>query len=349
MSRFLKRQIDMFIRQIKDFHTQLKTDRLKVSTVKPVKSKRIVTLEELVGLDDIKRQLRIAMVSAKRQDKVLGHILLLGPGGTGKTTVARAIGDEMGYLFREIEGSSVISRKELFTSVELFSNQAQYSGIPLLFFIDELHQLKGLQEYMYSIMDEGILRTKVGPIELCKLTLVGATTREDGLDSRSFKGRFEHVWRIDRYSIHSLKMICMLTVKSIGLTDLEVDALTEISKRYHGLPRRAVKLTARVADMCYSKGDSKLTRKHAMDMFNLLGLDDEGLDKWHRNYLSLLMAMNGKPCGLNGLASGLGLPQQDIEDVIEPDLLIKRFVQMTPRGRILTDSGHRHLALVGMI
>jgi len=357
MTKFLKQQIDSLARQIEQFKTQREIYQVneEISRLKSqdtpifLDKRKVLTLKDIIGLDDIKQQLHIAMVAAKRQSKILGHILLLGPGGTGKTTMARAIGNEMGYLFREIEGSSVVSRKELFASIQLFSGQANSADIPLLLFIDEVHQLKGLQEHMYSIMDERTLKTKEGPVQLCKLALVGATTREDALDSRSFRDRFEHVWRIDRYSIHVLKMICMFTVKTSGLTDWDVDALTEISKRSHGLPRKAVKLTTRVADMCYSKGGKRLTKKHAMDMFHLLGLDDEGLDKWHRQYLSFLMSMSGKPCGLNGLASGLGLPSQEIEDVIESDLLAKRMVQMTPHGRILTDIGHRHLALVGMI
>lgn len=317
--------------------------------IEEVNGHDFIPIRSLIGIPDVKEHLQVAMKSARIQGVPLGHILLLGPGGTGKTTIARSIGGEMGYLFHEIEGSSVSTRRQLFDSIIAFSDEAKEKNLNLLLFIDECHQLGKLQEYLYAPMDECLLKTSLRKVPISPLTLVAATTRSDLLDSRSFRSRFQYVWTLERYSEYDLAHIARLEFWRRGLRNWDVDVLREIARRSFGLPRKAVKLASQVADVYFSEKADYCSLIHARRMFEILGVDDEGLNSVHQNYLQILQSRNGKPCGAKALAAMLGRPQQEVEGPIEEELFSKGFVQTTPRGRVLTDSGHKHLACQGLL
>lgn len=301
-------------------------------------------LKEFVGQESIKDSLTIFMQAAKKRDEPLEHVLLHGPPGIGKTTLAHIIGKEMGVGVRVTSGPAIEKAGDLgaiLTNLE--------DGDVL--FIDEIHRLnRVIEEVLYPAMEEYALDIVVGKgpsartlrLDLPKFTLVGATTRMNLLSS-PLRDRFGTVFRLDFYSNDDIEKIIKRSAKILGVS-IDSGALTAIAARSRRTPRVANRLLKRVRDFAQVKGDGKITKELAMDALKQLSIDEAGLDDIDRKILNLIIdKYGGGPVGLNTIAAAIAEEQSTLEDVYEPYLMQMGFLARTARGRVVTASGYQHL------
>ncbi|MGE0251393.1 MAG: Holliday junction branch migration DNA helicase RuvB [Dongiaceae bacterium] len=304
------------------------------------------TLSDFVGQKTLCDNLQIFVKAASARKESLDHVLLHGPPGLGKTTLAQIVAKEMGVNFRATSGPMITKAGDL---AAILTNLQPHDVL----FIDEIHRLnKMVEEMLYPAMEDFHLDLIIGEgpaarsvrIDLPKFTLIGATTRT-GLLSNPLRDRFGIPLRVDFYDVADLTKIVSRAAKLLGLT-MQADGANEIAKRARGTPRIAVRLLRRVRDIASVKKARSIDAGLANEALLKLEVDAHGLDAMDRRYLkSLAEQYGGGPVGIETLSAFLGEQRDVIEDVIEPFLLQQGLVQRTPRGRILSDSGYKYLNL----
>jgi len=298
-----------------------------------------------IGQQTAKENLQIAITSAKQRESVVDHVLLYGPPGLGKTSLAHLIAIEMGGNFRITSGPTLTKVGD----VAAILTGLQEGDI---LFIDEIHRLqRSVEETLYSAMEDRALDILLGKgpsarslrLSLPAFTLVGATTRA-GLLSHPLRERFGIIHRLEYYDPADLQQILQRSSRLLSL-EADSDALAHIASRSRGTPRVANRLLRRVRDHAQVEGISRITLKLAEQALNALAVDAYGLDRIDRILLeSIQLNFGGGPVGLETLAAAIGEDPQTIEEVLEPYLLRIGLLERTPRGRVLTELARRHLA-----
>ena len=295
------------------------------------------TIDEYVGQQKVKENLEVFIQAAKERREALDHVLLYGPPGLGKTTLAAIIANEMGVNIRVTSGPAIEKQGDL---AALLTNLSEHD----ILFIDEIHRMsRSIEEVLYPAMEDYALDIIVGQgpsarsirIDLPKFTLMGATTRA-GLLSAPLRDRFGVISRLELYTPEELANIVTRSAGILG-AQIEKEGAMEIASRSRGTPRIANRLLKRVRDYAQIKANGVITKEVADAALTMLEIDKSGLDKIDKNMmLSIINAFGGGPVGLDTLAAMIGEDPGTIEDVYEPYLLQKGFINRTPRGRMAT-------------
>ena len=302
------------------------------------------SLDEFIGQPEVKEKLRIYIEAAKRRDEPLDHVLLQGPPGLGKTTLAQIIAIEMGVNVRISSGPAIEKAGDL---AAILTNLQSRD----VFFIDEIHRLRrNVEEILYPAMEDCKIDIILGEgpsaqslrIDLPRFTLVGATTRA-GLISAPMRDRFEVMFRLGFYGLDELQSIIVRAGRLLGI-DVDEDGARELAKRARGTPRIANRLLRRTRDFAEVRGDGRIDLETARLSLEMLQIDQAGLDELDRAVLDVVVRkFGGGPVGLDTLAAALSEEKDTITDIVEPYLLQEGFLQRTPQGRVATERAFAHL------
>jgi holliday junction DNA helicase RuvB len=301
-------------------------------------------LGDFVGQTRIKDQLAISLQAAKARDEPLDHVLLVGPPGLGKTSLAFIVREELGVGIRCVAGPALERKGDM---AAILTGLERHDVL----FVDEIHRLnRAIEEILYPALEDFRLDIIVGQgaaartltLDLPPFTLVGATTRT-GLLTTPLRDRFGMTFRLDYYDAAELGSIVRRSARILDV-EIEDEAADEIARRSRGTPRVANRILRRVRDVAQVRYDGVITRDVAYEALELLEVDGFGLEKMDRDLLATILSkFGGGPVGLSTLAVALGEEPDTIEDVYEPYLLQLGFLQRTPRGRVVTDLGREQL------
>jgi holliday junction DNA helicase RuvB len=302
------------------------------------------SLQEFVGQERVKEQLAIALEAAKARGEALDHVLLAGPPGLGKTSLAYIVREELGVGIRTVAGPALERKGDVAAVLTSLEDRD-------VLFVDEIHRLsRAVEEILYPALEDFRLDIIVGQgpaartltLDLPAFTLVGATTRT-GLLTTPLRDRFGMTYRLDYYRPEELAQIVRRSAQIFGV-QIEPVAATEIARRSRGTPRVANRILRRVRDVAEVRHDGAVTVAVAREALELLEVDGEGLERIDRELLvAIVDKFDGGPVGLSTLSVALGEEPDTIEDVYEPYLLQLGLIQRTPRGRVVTKLGRAHV------
>ena len=326
-------------------------DRIITSTMKNEdidveNSLRPKSLDDYLGQEKAKEQLKIFIEAAKSRNEQLDHVLLYGPPGLGKTTLASIIANEMSVNLRITSGPAIERAGDL---AAILTNLNENDVL----FIDEIHRInRSVEEVLYSAMEDFCLDIIIGKgpsarsirLDLPKFTLIGATTRA-GMLTNPLRDRFGVICKLDYYTVDELAKIVVRSSEILG-AEIQIGGATEIARRSRGTPRIANRLLKRVRDYAQVRADGNITDDVANKALELLGVDSLGLDYVDEKLLmTIIQKFRGGPVGLDTLAASIGEDRNTIEDVYEPYLIQLGFINRGPRGRIAMPLAYEHLKM----
>ncbi|MCO6545266.1 MAG: Holliday junction branch migration DNA helicase RuvB [Gilliamella sp.] len=304
-------------------------------------------LDEYIGQPQVREQMKIFIQAAKQRSDALDHVLIFGPPGLGKTTLANIVANEMNVNLRTTSGPVLEKAGDL---AAMLTNLEPNDVL----FIDEIHRLSPVvEEILYPAMEDYQLDIMIGEgpaarsikIDLPPFTLIGATTRAGSLTS-PLRDRFGIVQRLEFYRVEDLEYIVSRSAKFLGM-DLSDEGAHLIAKRSRGTPRIANRLLRRVRDYADVKSKGVIDQKIATQALDMLDVDNEGFDYMDRKLLlAIIEKFMGGPVGLDNIAAAIGEERETIEDVLEPFLIQQGYIQRTPRGRIATPHAYRHFGII---
>ena len=304
------------------------------------------TLDDYIGQDRVRANLQVSIAAARGRKESLDHVLLYGPPGLGKTTLAYVIGNEMGVPVRATSGPVIEKPGDL---AAMLTNLQEHEVL----FIDEIHRMAPvIEEILYPGMEDYELDIMIGSgpgarsvkVPLQKFTLIGATTRA-GLLSAPLRARFGITHRLDFYEEQDITEIVRRSARILGV-ELESDAAGELSRRSRGTPRIANRLLRRVRDYAEVRADGRVTLTVAQSALKLLEVDDHGFDEVDRRLLrTIIDKFGGGPVGVNTIAAAINEEKDAIEDIYEPFLIQAGFLDRTPRGRMATARAYEYFGL----
>ena len=304
------------------------------------------TLDEYIGQDRVRDNLHVSIAAARGRREALDHVLLYGPPGLGKTTLAYVIATELGVAVRATAGPVIEKAGDL---VALLTNLQEHEVL----FIDEIHRLApAIEEVLYPAMEDYEVDIVIGQgpsarsvkVPLQKFTLIGATTRA-GLLTAPLRARFGIVHRLDFYTEADSEEIVRRSARILG-APIDADAASDIARRSRGTPRIANRLLRRVRDYAQVRADGNITGAVARDAMQLLEVDDRGFDEVDRKLLrTIIDKFSGGPVGVNSIAAAINEEKDAIEDIYEPFLIQAGFLDRTPRGRVATARAYEYFGL----
>ena len=307
---------------------------------------RPTRIDEYIGQRQVKENLRVYMKAARGRREALDHVLLTGPPGLGKTTLANIIANEMGAELRSTAGPAIEKAGDI---AALLTNLQEGDVL----FIDEIHRLlPALEEKLYPAMEDYQLDLLIGQgaaarsikLELPRFTLIGATTRA-GLITAPLRGRFGIVFHLDFYPHEDLEVICKRSAEILGV-EIDDEGAREIARRSRGTPRIVNRLLRRVRDYAEVDYDGRINRDVANDALNRMEVDTYGLDEMDRKLLlTIIEKFNGGPVGLGTISASIHEEKDSIEEIIEPYLIQIGFLDRTPRGRCATPQAYDHFGI----